>query len=68
MIDFFKSQYLDKSETPLTKDKQGIELGSGTGVLGLFIAKYGGFDKFYLTDFDENVRHITYIVVKNGSL
>jgi methylase of polypeptide subunit release factors len=58
MIEFFKSHYLDKSETPITKDKQGIELGSGTGVLGLFIAKYAKFDKFYLTDFDENVRNI----------
>jgi len=53
MIDYVKSNYIEKDNASATEGKVGLELGSGTGALGIFIMKYAKFAEFYLSDFDE---------------
>lgn len=56
MINWVKSNYIDKEATgSLTEGKLGLELGSGTGALGIFVLKYAKFAEFYLSDFDDKV-------------
>jgi len=56
MINWVKANYIDKeTEASLTEGKLGLELGSGTGALGIFILKYAKFAEFYLSDFDDKV-------------
>ncbi len=54
-INFFKKKREDTASPINTEGKKGLELGSGTGALGLYLIKYGKFDEFHLTDFDLKV-------------
>jgi len=55
MVDFFRSKFIEDSDKISFEDKKGLELGSGTGLLGIYLIKNAKFGEFHLTDFDQKV-------------